>query len=120
MGAHRFGAVAGSADSPITARNGGVVLWSKPPAHLLRAQLSSPAPAAGMRELSMHSVQSVEEAVTAWTISHKRVAGETPRTGFRWGLFGAKHVAKIIFGDVGREPGVFTRAVSRRIRAIRI
>jgi|TARA_B110001469_G_scaffold38803_1_gene38660 hypothetical protein len=68
-----------------------------------------------MRELSMHSVQSVEEAVTAWTISHKRVAGET-----FWGLFGAKHVAKIIFGDVGREPGVFTRAVSRRIRAIRI
>ena len=68
MGAHWFGALAGSAESRITARTGGVVTWTKPPAHLLSAQLSSPALAAGKREMSMHSSQNVEEAATAWTM----------------------------------------------------
>eukprot|EP00964_Phaeocystis_antarctica_P012407 scaffold6843_cov66-Phaeocystis_antarctica.AAC.3 len=65
MGAHWFGALAGSAESRNTARDGGAVTWSTPPAHLLRAQLSSPALAASMREMSIHSSQSVEEAATA-------------------------------------------------------
>ena len=67
MGAHWFGALAGSAER-ITARDGGVVTWTKPPVHLLRAQSSSPALAASTREMSMHSTQSVEEAATAWTM----------------------------------------------------
>ena len=72
MGAHWFGALAGSAESRITARDGGVVTWTTPPVHLLRAQLSSPTLAASMKEMSMHSSHSVEEAATARTMQTHR------------------------------------------------
>ena len=72
MGAHWFGALAGSAESRITARNAGVVAWSTPPAHLLRAQSSSPTLVASMREMSMHSSRSVEQAATAWSMQTLR------------------------------------------------
>ena len=59
-GATESGAPGGSGESPITACDGGEVMRSKPPAHLLRAQLSTPAPMPGTREkMSMHTSQSV-------------------------------------------------------------